>query len=473
MTQKSAPNRATLDRLKEVLGADGFIEAPEDMDGYLSEPRGRWFGATPFIARPKNTDEMSAVLCICADTKTAVVPQSGNTGLVGGQIPLGHEILVSTSRMTRIIEIDRINNTMTVESGVVLSDIQHAASQSERLFPLSLASEGSARIGGLLSTNAGGNAVLRYGMARDLVLGLEVVTPQGEIWSDLNGLRKDNTGYDLKHLFMGAEGTLGIITAATLKLFSQPRQTETAFLAIPNLSEGLALLGLARQMGGDMISAFELIPRIGIDFQLAHYETARDPIQSRHEWYVLMELTTSMEDLPMHQVMERIFESAVDQGLVLDGALATSESQRQALWALRENLSDVQKKEGASLKHDVSVAVSAIPQFMEDAITAVRKIIPDARPVPFGHVGDGNIHFNISQPKPMDRETFEAKRAEVAQAVHEIVAGLGGSFSAEHGIGVDKAQLMRSLKDQTALGLMSSIKSAIDPDGIMNPGKIF
>jgi len=472
MTQLSPPSTTTIDRLKKALGSNGFIVEPSDMAAYLNEPRGRWSGTTAFIARPKTTEEVSAVLKICSESRSAVVPQSGNTGLVGGQIPTGHEVLVSTDRMDKIMELDTFNNTLTVQSGSILSVIQNAADHAERLFPLSLASEGSARIGGLLSTNAGGNAVLRYGMARDLVLGLEVVTPQGDIWSDLTGLRKNNTGYDLKHLFMGAEGTLGIITAATLKLFSKPKQTETALVAIQDLESALELLNLAQQMGGDMVSAFELIPRIGLEFQLTHFDSVRDPMGDAHDWYILMELTTSIKDIAINVLLEKIFETALQNSLILDGVAASSESQRQMLWGFRENLSEVQKHEGASLKHDVSVPVSAIPKFMSAATEAVLQVIPDARPVPFGHVGDGNIHFNISQPKSMDTEAFEAKRQDVSRAVHEVVIGLGGSFSAEHGIGVDKRQMLKSHKSQTALDLMSRLKKAIDPVGIMNPGKL-
>jgi len=472
MAKLSTPSAAVLDRLKQVLGPNGFISDPSDMTAYLNEPRGRWSGTTAFIARPKTTDEVSALLKICSENKLAVVPQSGNTGLVGGQIPAGHEIVVSTDRMCGIVELDAFNNTLTVQSGAILSEIQKAADDDDRLFPLSLASEGSARIGGLLSTNAGGNAVLRYGMARDLVLGLEVVTPQGEVWSDLSGLRKNNTGYDLKHLFMGAEGTLGIITAATLKLFSKPKQIETGLVAIPNLESGLELLNLVQKLGGDMVSAFELIPRIGMEFQLTHFDDARDPMSDAHDWYILMELTTSIEDIPMGVLLERVLEEALQKHLILDGVIASSESQRQMLWAFRENLSEVQKLEGASLKHDVSVPVSAIPQFMSSAIKVVLERMSDARPVPFGHVGDGNIHFNISQPKSMERETFEAQRETIARAVHDVVLGLGGSFSAEHGIGVDKREVLRSHKGKTALDLMSRLKKAIDPDGIMNPGKL-
>ena len=473
MTARSSPPSAdTLTRVRSVLGTKGVIDNPNDMAAYLEEPRGRWTGQTPLIARPSSTEEVAKLVHICADTQTALVPQSGNTGLVGGQIPESHEIVVSTDRLTNVRQVDIVNNTITAEAGCILSHLQDLADTSDRLFPLSLASEGSARLGGVLSTNAGGNNVLRYGNARDLTLGLEVVTPKGAIWSDLSGLRKDNTGYDLKHLFMGAEGTLGIITAATIQLFPKPQQTETAFVAMRDIEACLDLLGEAKMLSGDCVSSFELIPRIALDFQLTHQDDARDPLAQKAEWYILFELTSSMPGHHLRTVMEHILEVAVDTGLITDGTLAANKRQRAALWALRESISEIQKREGASHKHDISVPVSAIPQFLSKAITAVSRAVPGIRPVPFGHIGDGNIHFNLSQPKDSSRAAYDAQRDDIAHLVYDIVADLGGSFSAEHGIGIAKKQDLNARKDPTALALMRQIKKALDPDGIMNPGKM-
>ena len=473
MTARStAPSADTLARLKSVLGAKGIIENPDEMAAYLEEPRGRWSGTTALIARPTSTAEVAKLVRICAETKTAIVPQSGNTGLVGGQIPMGHEIVVSTDRLTNVRQVDLNNSTITADAGCILSDLQDLADESDRLFPLSLASEGSARLGGVLSTNAGGNNVLRYGNARDLTLGLEVVTPSGAIWSDLSGLRKNNTGYDLKHLFMGAEGTLGLITAATIQLVPRPRQTETAFVAMRDIDACLDLLGEVRALSGNCVSSFELIPRIALDFQLTHQDEARDPLTKKAEWYILFELTSSMPGNHLQTVMEHILEVAVDTGLVMDGTLAASKHQRAVLWALRESISEIQKREGASHKHDISVPVSAIPEFLNTAIAAVSRAVPGIRPVPFGHIGDGNIHFNLSQPKDSSRDAYNAQRDDIAHLVYDIVADLGGSFSAEHGIGIAKKEELATRKGQTALDLMRQIKSALDPDGLMNPGKM-
>ncbi len=469
MTQ--TPTTDTLDRLKAIVGPKGVIDDPHDMRAYTTEHRDRWVGATPLVVRPQNTDEVAAIVKVCAETQTAIVPQSGNTGLVGGQIPTGDEIVLSLNRMNAVRMIDVQNNTLTLEAGCILANVQQIAEEADRFFPLSLSSEGSAQIGGLISTNAGGNAVLRYGPMRDLVLGLEVVTPQGEIWNGLSGLRKDNTGYDLKQLFIGAEGTLGVITAATVKLFPRPTDIATAFVAVPSISAAIDLLQLAQKETGNQVSAFEIIPRIGLDFLMQHM-TMRDPLTAPYDWYILMEVGTSQSQGQARAAIEHLIAHALEKAWVLDGTIAESEKQRGDLWALRESLSEVQKFEGLSLKHDVSVPISALPVFMARALTAVEDMVPGIRPVPFGHIGDGNIHFNLSQPTDMDRATFDAKHDSLAACVHDIVTDLKGSISAEHGIGVAKRGELTTRKSAVALDIMRSVKAALDPQGIMNPGKL-
>lgn len=467
-----APSPGVLQQLRDIVGPNGWKSDPSDIAPYLEEPRGRWRGLTPLVVSPKTTDQVAAVVKVCARNRTAIVPQGGNTGLVGGQIPTGNEIVLSLSRLNGIRGLDTTNNTVTVDAGCILATLQEEANRVGRLFPLSLASEGSCQIGGVLSTNAGGNGVLRYGNMRDLVLGLEVVTPQGEIWNGLKGLRKDNTGYDLKHLYVGAEGTLGIITAATCKLYPRPEEVVTAFVALEHLEAALDLLNLARDACGELISAFELIPRQGLDMVLAHVTSTKDPFSDDHTWYVLFEVSSSQSDGQLRSQVERILEKAFSESQIADAVLADSNRQRQALWALRESLPEAQTKEGASLKHDISVPLSAIPEFMEQATLAVAKLIQDIRPVPFGHLGDGNLHFNLTQPIDMDAAAYLSSRDAVATRVHEIADKLGGSISAEHGLGVAKRDEIRCYKSPVEMTLMKTIKQALDPDNIMNPGKV-
>ncbi len=471
-SEHDAPLPEVLDRLRDIVGPKGWKSEPSEIAPHLEEPRGRWHGQTPLVVLPKTTDEVAAVIKVCAAHRVAIVPQGGNTGLVGGQIPTGNEIVLCSSKLNRIRELDATNNTVTVEAGCILATLQEEADDAGRLFPLSLASEGSCQLGGVLSTNAGGNGVLRYGNMRDLVLGLEVVTPQGEIWNGLKGLRKDNTGYDLKQLYIGAEGTLGVITAATCKLFPRPQEIVTAFVALDRLDAALELLDMARQSGGEVISAFELVSRQGLDLVLKHLPTANDPISDRHEWYVLFEASSSQSKGELRLQMERILEEAHSNSLIADATLASSHRQRRALWALRESLPEAQTKEGASLKHDISVPVSAIPEFMSRAIEAVTNFIPDIRPVPFGHLGDGNLHFNLTQPIDMHAATYLASRDAVAKRVHDIAHQLGGSISAEHGLGVAKRDEILNYKTPVEMALMKTVKEALDPDNIMNPGKV-
>lgn len=465
-----------LKELKEISGPGGWIDDPGNMQTFLIEPRDKYHGKTPLILLPNTAEKVAGLVSYCAQNKIPIVPQGGNTGLVGGSIPTlsGHEILLSLKRLNQIREKDIPNQTMTVEAGCILSHIQDLAKEMGLLFPLSLAAEGSCMIGGNLSTNAGGVDVLHYGTMRNLVLGLEVVLPTGEIWHGLGGLRKDNTGYDLKQLFIGAEGTLGIITAATLKLFPFPHERKTAFVAVPGPQEAVDLLGLARSISGDCITAFEIMPRLGLEIVTRHIAKTRDPMTTAYDWYILLECTSSLNRdlLDLEQVMEHILSQAMDKGLVQDGVIAKNETESASLWRLRENLSDAQKHEGGSIKHDISVPISAIPAFLIEAGEIVKRLIPGARPIPFGHLGDGNLHYNISQPIDMDRQIFLDKWQELNRHIHDLITKYNGSFSAEHGIGRMKTSEMTRYKSKIELDLMRKIKDTLDPDNIMNPGVI-
>lgn len=474
---KSVMTRAeALEAIRKLLGPKGIVRGDE-VAGYLVEWRDKFKGRAALVARPANTEEVSGVLKIASAAGIGVVPQGGNTGLVGGQIPSldGSQIILNLSRMNAIRKIDVSNDTMLVEAGCVLANVQTAALDAGRYFPLSLASEGSAQIGGLLSTNAGGINVLRYGNARTQVLGLEVVLPNGDIWDGLKGLRKDNTGYDLKQLFMGAEGTLGVITAAVLKLFPVPRDRATGFVAVKDLNDVIALLGLTRQMTGELISAFELIPAIGLDF-LDKHKGYKAPVQTRTPWYVLMELSSTDAPDTLKGVLEPLLEAALEQGLITDAAIAETLAQAQDFWRLREELSEVQKFEGGSIKHDIAVQISDIPRFVERASAAVAAACPGIRPVIFGHIGDGNLHFNLTQPVSddmnADKETYLATWEKIARLVHDITVDMNGSISAEHGIGQLKRDDLERYKSNVEMNLMRTLKSALDPKGIMNPGKV-
>jgi FAD/FMN-containing dehydrogenase len=456
-----------VDRFAAIVGPGNALQATEDKARYLLEPRDLYRGVASLVLRPGNTAEVARIMRLASESRTAVVPQSGNTGLVGGQIACeaDNAIVVSLERMDHVLATDVSNNTMTVEAGVILKDVQEAAERADRLFPLSLASEGSCRIGGNLASNAGGLNVLAYGNARDLCLGLEVVLPDGRVWNGLRALRKDNTGYDLKNLFIGSEGTLGIITAAVLKLHPRPRTYETAFIAVPSPAAALELLALARSLSGNRIVAFELMSRLAVELAVKHM-AAVDPLASSSPWYVLLE-HTDCED----GAMLRLLEDASTKELVSDAAIAQSEAQRQALWHVREALSESQKPEGGSIKHDISVPVSRIPAFIDEATAAVQRFMPNARPVPFGHMGDGNLHFNISQPIGADKARFLATWEAMNDVVYAVVQKNEGSISAEHGIGRLKRERMSSIKSPVELEMMRGLKALFDPLGIMNPGK--
>jgi FAD/FMN-containing dehydrogenase len=465
----------TLDRIKQVVGPKGFLSDPHDIEPYLVEPRGLWHGATKLVVRPSTTEEVAAVVKLCAAAKLPIVPQGGNTGLVGAATPWedGNSIILSLARLNRVRRIDPLNHTITVEAGVILADVQKAADEVDRLFPLSLGAEGSCRIGGNLSTNAGGVGVLRYGNARDLVLGLEVVLPDGQIWNGLRTLRKDNTGYDLKHLFVGGEGTLGIITAAVLKLFPKPRAVETAFVALHDVDHVMEVFARARAASGDQLTAFELIPRVGLDFAVRHVHGVVDPIAGRYPFYALIEISSSQPGTGAREALEAFLASAMEAELVADGVIAASAAQAKDLWRIREGIVEGQIPEGGSIKHDVSVPVSQVATFIKRATAAVEARLPGIRPVPFGHVGDGNIHFNLSQPAGADKAAYLARWGEFNDIVHGIVAELDGSISAEHGIGRLKRDELTHYKSKLELDLMRKVKRALDPDGIMNPGKVF
>lgn len=461
-------------RLKAIVGAKGCLEAAEDMAPYMADWRGRFTGRTPLVLRPATTGEVSAVVAACSEAGVPMVPQGGNTGLVAGSIPHegGDEVLISLSRLNRIRDLDADNDTVTAEAGCVLATLQAAAAERDKRLPLSFGAEGTAQLGGCLSTNAGGVLTLRYGNARDLVLGLEVVLPDGQVWDGLRRLRKDNTGYDLKHLFLGAEGTLGIITAAVLKLVPRPHQVETALIGVDTLESSLTLLGRLRAAAGDQLTACELIPRLGLDFALAHIPGITDPLSAPHPWYLLVELAGAAGDESLRERLELVLGQAFEDGLVQDATLAANQSQAQTFWLLREAIVEAQKYEGASLKNDVSVPVSAVPTFIQRAGAAVLARIPGVRLVPFGHIGDGNIHFNMNRPEGVEDAAFLARWDEMQALVNDIVLDLGGSISAEHGIGRIKRHELARARSPLEVELMRRIKHAFDPQGLMNPGKV-
>ena len=467
------PTPETLARMKAVVGAKGVV-AEGDIAPYLVERRELYVGRAAAVLRPASTQEVSALLKIAHEAGTAIVPQGGNTGLVGGQIPreAGGEVVLSLARMNRIRALDAENNTLALDAGVTLAAAQAAAEEAGRLIPLSLASEGTCQIGGNLATNAGGTAVLRYGNARDLVLGLEVVLANGDVWDGMRGLRKDNTGYDLKQLFLGSEGTLGIVTGAVLKLFPRPQSIATAFAAVPDVASAVKLLRVADNVSGGMVTAFELVPRIGLEFVTRHIEGAADPLPDPSPWYVLVEMSAGSATAGLDETLEAVLAEGLEQGLLTDAALARSQAQRADFWRLRETLSDVQRLEGGSIKHDVSVPVSRMGEFIAQATRAVEAAMPGVRVVAFGHIGDGNVHFNLSQPLGADKSAFVGRWNEMNALVHGIVRAMGGSISAEHGVGQLKRDEIAATKSPVEIELMRMLKKTLDPKGILNPGKV-
>lgn len=467
----TSPSPEALAALKAAAGNGGWTEDPSDIAPWLTEWRNRWSGNTPLMLTPRSTQEVARLVTICAEHRVAVVPQGGNTGLVGGQIPYG-EVLLSTRKLRAVRDVTPLDDAMTVEAGVTLLEAQQVAEAAGRRFPLSLASEGSATIGGVISTNAGGTQVVRYGMMRDLVLGIEAVMPDGRVFHGLKRLRKDNTGYDLKQLLIGAEGTLGVVTAATLKLFPIMRSRATAMVGLETAHAAIELLARAKAETGGGVEAFELMKRIGMEFVLRHIPDTREPLESTPNWYVLIELASG-EPGAADAALERLLSDAFEAGLIIDAAIAQNDAQRAAFWKVREEQSAAQKPEGGGWKHDVSVPVSRIADFLDEAAVAVERFEPGARISAFGHVGDGNMHYDVLCPPGVDHAAFIGRWMEGSEIVHDIVARYDGSISAEHGLGRLKTEEARRYKTPLEVATMQAVRAAIDPLRIMNPAVLF
>ncbi len=471
---RSEPSAALLARLTAIVGARGMLTEPADTAAYAEDWRRLYQGRTAAVVRPGNTAELAEVVAACAAARVAVVPQGGNTSMVGGAVPAedGSELVISLGRMNRVRAVDPVDLTLTIEAGATLKAAQDAAEAAGCLLPLSIGSEGTAQVGGILATNAGGNTTVRYGNARDMVLGLEVVLPDGQVWNGLRRLRKDNTGYCLRQLFVGAEGTLGIITAAVLKLVPRPREVEVAFCAVASPEAALALFSRFQTHDPAAVQAFEYMSGQGMDFVLRHIPGAVLPLAAPAAHYALIELATPRPQAGLRAALEQVLEAALEEGLVGDAVIAESAAQRAAIWRLREEHSEAQKREGASVKNDVSVPVSKVPELIHRATAACLALMPGIRVVPFGHMGDGNIHFNLEQPVDMDGAAFMARDHEIMDEVCAVVRDLEGSFSAEHGVGKLKPYMMPDWRGGAELVLMRAIKGAIDPGGVMNPGKV-
>jgi FAD/FMN-containing dehydrogenase len=461
-----------LARFAAIVGPQHALTDPDQQLPYLREWRDMYQGRASVVLRPGTSGEVSQILALANEHAIPVVPQAGNTGLVGGQIPVGGEVLLSVGRLKRVRAIDPQGFTMTVETGLTLAEAQAAADEVGRLFPLSLPSEGTCQIGGNLGANAGGVGALVYGNARQLVLGLEVVLADGRVWSGLSALKKDNTGYDLKDLFIGSEGTLGIITAAVLKLFPKPAEKATAFVALPDLDSALALFSLGQETAGTSLTAYEVMARIVLETIVKHVRGARNPFPTPHPWYALLETSGLKPDGSAERLLTDTLTEASERGIIADAVIASSLTQQRDFWRLRESYSEAQKPLGGSVKNDVSVPVAAIPEFIRRADAAVTRICPGARPIPISHFGDGNVHYNIAQPEGMDKAKFMALWDDIVHAVHDVVLSLNGSISAEHGIGQMKVAELAQVKGPVAMDLMRRIKAAFDPKGILNPGKV-
>ena len=467
-----------IEKFIAIVGVKNIAQKEDDIEPYVTETRGIYFGKTLLVLKPANTQEVSQILKLANDNEIGVVPLSGRTGHVGGGVPNadGTEIVISIERMNNIREVDMLGNTMSVDAGVVLQTIQEEADKNDRLFPLSLGAQGSCLIGGNISTNAGGTGVLAYGNTRELVMGLEVVLASGEIWNGLRKLKKDNTGYDLRDLFVGAEGTLGIVTGAVLKLFPKPKGREVAFCGVETPEQALKHLNTAQGIAGKSLTGFEIMPLMGLQFVLRNISESRDPLSSTYPWYVLVEISSGRSAEDANAIFLEIMEAAFEAGELSDAAIAQNEKQQLDFWALREDMSESQKPEGGSIKHDISVPVHLMPNFLKRADEVLKREIPDARICGFGHMGDGNIHYNITQPVSDDIEAtkkiFMAQREHINDLIHALVVEMNGSISAEHGIGVMKRDLMARTKQPVELEMMRSIKKALDPKGIMNPGKV-
>ncbi|MFV0295651.1 MAG: FAD-binding oxidoreductase [Hyphomicrobiaceae bacterium] len=467
-------SNSVIERLKTAVGPQGFIDDPTDIEGYAKSWRGNYQGKVPIVLRPRTTEEMAAVVKICAETNTAIVPQGGNTGLTYASQPgMGmNEVIVTTQRMKAIREIDLKNDTITVEAGVILQELQRTAADNDRLFPLSLGAEGTCQIGGNISTNAGGIQVLRYGSTRNLVLGLEVVLADGQVWNGLRGLRKDNTGYDLKQLFIGGEGTLGIITAAVLKLFPKPTESQSAWIGVKSPDAAVDLLGLMRARLGENVSSFELISRSTVDFLLTGVPGHTDPLPEVHPWYVLTEVTGQGDPGSLAGPLADVLGEALEQDFAADAVLASSGEQAKKLWRMREDMPFGVQSAGGTISHDVSVPLSRITEFIRRADAAMAAAYPSGRFCCFGHVGDGNLHYNPVRPVDWTFDQFMAEKGNVNKIVHDIVVELGGSISAEHGIGTYRLEENMRYKSPVEIDLMRRIKHSLDPKGIFNPGKV-
>ncbi|MEM8937176.1 MAG: FAD-binding oxidoreductase [Pseudomonadota bacterium] len=467
---RETPPEGVLNAIATAVGPRGVI-AGEDGAPFLTEWRSRWPGQAALIVAPASTDEVSQVVRICAENNVAVTPQGGNTGLVGGQIPFGHEILLSTKRMRSIRAIDPLNNSMIVDAGVTLAEAQEAAAENDRFFPLSIGSEGSCQLGGVISTNAGGVNVLRYGNMRDLVLGLEVVTPSGDIWNGLKSLRKDNTGLDLKQLFIGGEGVLGVVTGAVIKLYPTPAQSVTALMGVNSAENAVALLSHAQAQTAGAATSFEFMARNCIDIVVKHIPDTRDPLAAAYPFYVLMEFSGAA-GAALEPMVEKMLADALEKGLGQDAVIAANETQRASLWKIRHSISEALNGEGVGARFDVSVATSDIPAFLEVADRAVKDAEPNARIVPFGHIGDGNVHYDLVPAEGLDRAVLDASREALEEAVYDVIEQFDGSYSAEHGVGRLRRDTIAKRKSPVEIEMMRAVKAALDPKGIMNPGKM-
>lgn len=467
-------NNIIKDNFAKIVGDEFLLQESSIMERFLQEQRGRYSGKAAFILQPSTVSQVSQIMRLAYQYKIPVVPQGGNTGLVGGGQPNSeHAIILSLSRLKNVRSVDYFGQVIEVEAGIILDQLQNYLQEKDYFFPMHLASSGSCQIGGLLSTNAGGVHVLAHGSMRHLCLGIEVVLPDGEILSDLRWVIKDNSGYDLKNLFIGAEGTLGIITAASLKILPQPQSKFVAFMGVQSLDAVQQLFALARQGCGNMLNAFELLPDLGLDFVLKSDSTLQNPLQEKFPWYVLIELAGSVPQAILQDVFEDFMQKSIDKHLVEDAIVAQNKKQADLFWQLRERMSDAQKPEGVSIKHDISVPLKVLPQFIQQAEDLIYKIVPNSRIVCFGHVGDGNLHYDILQPIGSDAQLFMKHSHEIEDAIHALAQNMGGSFSAEHGIGQIKTHTLEQWKNPTAYYLMKKIKKMIDPNNIMNPGKVF
>lgn len=471
---KAISPKVALAGFRRLLGEEAVWNQPEQMAPLLTDHRKLYEGRALAVLRPGSVDEVSKLVAFCNGARIGVVPQGGNTGYCGGATPddSGREVVLSLARLDRVRSVDAANYSMVAEAGCILANAQKAASDADRYLPLSLGSEGSCQLGGNLSTNAGGLNVVRYGMTRAMVLGLEVVLADGRVLSSLGALRKDNTGYDVKSLFIGAEGTLGVITAACLALQPKPRASATAFVAVRGPAEAVTLLGVLREGSGDRVSSFELVPHVAVDLTTRHIPGIAQPLAGEYPWYVLCELTSPRAEDPLDAMLEGALRDAMDNGLVDDAVISQNERQRAAFWRLRESIPEAQRAEGPSLKHDVSLPIDRLPSFVSEASAWVAKHVPDGVLVAYGHVGDGNLHFNVNARAGVDPLPFITRADEVKRAIHDFVAAAGGSISAEHGIGRLKIDELERYAPAVELELMRRIKTSLDPNGIMNPGKV-